>query len=214
MSKRREQLIAELAAAVQPVRRPGRTTGPALAWLLVTVTIALGATLLHGPLRPGVLTDLAHAPRYALEAVLGLAACLGLALAAFRSGIPAPGGVLRRFPAAIALLGGWSALFLVALIVPAIEPSMTGKREACLFEVLLYGLPGLALGVLAVRRQWPLSGPQSGALLGLASGAVPALLMQFACMPEPTHALAFHLVPGLVLGVLGAALGAVLLRPR
>ena len=214
MSKRREQLIAELAAAAQPVHRPGRTTGPSLVWLLVTVLVALGATLVHGPLRPGFLTDLAHSPRYALEALLGAATCVGLALAAFRSGIPAPGGALLRFRLPLALLGAWSGLFLAALIVPAIEPSMMGKREACVFEVLLYGLPGLALGMLAVRRLWPLSGPQSGALLGLASGAVPALSMQFACMPEPAHALAYHLAPGLALGVVGAVLGAALLRPR
>ena len=51
-------------------------------------------------------------------------------------------------------------------------------------------------------------------LLGLASSAVPALLMQFACMYEPAHIFKYHLLPGLSVGAIGAIAGWFWLRPN
>jgi len=54
----------------------------------------------------------------------------------------------------------------------------------------------------------------TGALLGAAAGAIPGLVMQFACMYEPTHILAYHLAPVGLLTLLGAAIAPRLLAPK
>ncbi len=91
---------------------------------------------------------------------------------------------------------------------------MAGKRSYCFVEPLLFGLPGLLIGVMALRRLWPLHGVFTGAVLGLAAGAMPALVMQFACMYIPQHIIVFHLLPGIALAGIGMLLGALLLRQR
>ena len=55
-------------------------------------------------------------------------------------------------------------------------------------------------------------GARAGALLGLAAGSLPALMMQIACMYSPEHILAFHIGPALAVAGAGAALGAWLMR--
>jgi hypothetical protein len=112
------------------------------------------------------------------------------------------------------LLVAWIGMYVFGVFDPALEPSMAGKREHCWIEAFIYGAPGLALGCYALRRLWPLHGAWSGALLGLAAGAIPALIMQFACMYAPLHIIVFHLLPGLALGAVGAAVGTIVLRPR
>ena len=49
-------------------------------------------------------------------------------------------------------------------------------------------------------------------MAGAAAGAIPGLIMQFACMYVPSHILAFHVGPIAVLALLGAVLGPLLLR--
>jgi hypothetical protein len=44
-------------------------------------------------------------------------------------------------------------------------------------------------------------------MIGLAAGATPALIMQFACMYVPVHIITHHLLPGLMLGVIGLIAG-------
>ena len=59
---------------------------------------------------------------------------------------------------------------------------MLGKRENCHLETLLLSLPLLAVGLAVLRRLAPLDRALSGAVLGAGAGAIPALLMQIACM--------------------------------
>jgi hypothetical protein len=84
---------------------------------------------------------------------------------------------------------------------------MLGKREGCNLEVLLFSIPTLLIGAIALRRGYVLRPWAAGATLGVAAGAVPALVMQFACMYEPRHILLFHLAPVVLVGVLGIAIG-------
>jgi len=64
-----------------------------------------------------------------------------------------------------------------------------------------------------LRRRAALQTMWTGALAGLAAAAVPALMMEFACMYEPAHILTMHLSPIPVITVGAALLGARLL-PR
>jgi hypothetical protein len=90
---------------------------------------------------------------------------------------------------------------------------MLGKREGCVFEVVLFALPTLALALWLVRRAAPLERGWTGLVAGLAAGVLSALAMQLACTDAPLHSLGLHLAPVLAAGGLGALLGRRLL-PR
>jgi hypothetical protein len=214
MTKPRDLLIAELSAAATPITRPGKTDRKAVLWLGLATVIAGALIVANGPLRPGAVEQLHRTPRFLFECLFGFAAIVTLSLAAFRTGIPTTTPITRRVAWPLSLLAVWIGLYLVGLIDPALAPSMVGKRAHCWLEAFLYGMPGLVLGVIALRRLWPLHGVWSGVLLGLASGALPALMMQIACMYAPLHILLYHLLPGLALGLVGAVTGVALLRPR
>ncbi len=214
MNKPRAALIADLVATATPVMRPGKTNRNAVWWLLIAGMIAFAAIRITGPFRSGVLEQLVAAPRFLFESLLGFAAIMSLGLTAFRTGIPDATSIKRRVAVPLWLLGAWVGMYVLGLFDPALTPSMSGKRAHCVVEALVWGVPGLAIGWIALKRLWPLHGAWSGALLGLAAGAMPALIMQFACMYEPRHILLFHVLPGLSLGLIGAILGAVALRPR
>ena len=85
---------------------------------------------------------------------------------------------------------------------------MINKREfLCYVETILYGLPSLVIGIYLIGRLWPLHGASTGLIIGLAAGATPALIMQFACMYIPLHIITHHLLPGLLLGIVGLFAG-------
>ncbi|MSR13247.1 MAG: DUF1109 domain-containing protein [Gammaproteobacteria bacterium] len=214
MKPSREQLIAELTASVPPVTWPGKTGHLAALWLGLLVAGVVGLILIREPLRPGAFVEQGAAPQFLGESLPGLAAIVALGVAAFRSGISTTTPMLHRAALPLTLLAAWVGCYLYGLADPALVPSMAGKRAHCWLETLAYSVPGLLFGCWALRRLWPLHGVWSGALLGLMSGAVPALVMQFACMYQLRHILLYHLFPGLALGALGALVGAVLLRPR
>lgn len=212
MKYERADLIAGLAADAQAIPRAGRTGHLTLAWLVIVAVVALTALLLHAPATVFRGPLLWQSGQFLLESVLGVAAIVTLGAAAFRAGIP---GTTSRRALLLPLLPllAWIGLHVVGLWHPTFEASMAGKRLHCWLEVLACGLPGLVLGCLAIRRWlWPLRGVRTGAWLGFASGAIPALAMQFICIHEPQHILAFHLGPMLVLGLVGAVLGARVLR--
>jgi len=210
----RKSLIRKLAADADEIRRPARVEATAIFWGLASILVAGLLILGAGPLREGSVYLLGQSPRYALENVFAVLAIAGFSLLAFRSAVPAADPRLRWTIAPFVLLAAWVAAIAFDLVSPAIEPSMNGKREGCIFEVLLYGLPGLALGLALLRRWWPLHAARSGLLLGLAAGGIPALIMQFSCMYLPAHMLTHHLLPGIALGPLGALAGLIWLRRK
>lgn len=212
MNDKRANLIAGLAADANAVSRPGRTGHMTLVWLVLAVAVALAALLLHAPATIFRGPLLWQSGQFLLESVLGVAAIVALGAAAFRAGIPATPTRHALLLPLLPLLA-WIGLHVIGLWHPTFEASMAGKRLHCWLEVLACGVPGLVLGCLAIRRWlWPLRGARTGAWLGFASGAIPALAMQFICIHEPQHILAFHLGPMLVLGLVGAVVGARVLR--
>ncbi|MCP5144224.1 MAG: DUF1109 family protein [Gammaproteobacteria bacterium] len=208
MSRQRQELISELASDLTPVTHGGHTGGKTMLWLLLAVVAGFGLMRSVAPFRPGSLMQLADYPQYALETLLGASAIGVLAFCAFRLCIPQAAPLARRVVPALALLGAWLAMQVLALAMPAVPPSMLGDRHHCYLEIIVYALPSLALGLWWARRLWPLYPALTGALIGLTAGAVPALAMSFACMYMPGHNLAFHLLPGLSVGALGALIGA------
>jgi hypothetical protein len=195
--------ISSLVESLEPVRRRGHTGALSARWLLAGWLAATAAVVALGPLRPGLLGQIASSPQFLLENLLGLACGAVLTIVGFQLCIPGPSRMIRvRW--AFTLLGLWVGASAIALWSPALPPSMLGKRPGCALEILGLAAPLLAVALIAARGLAPLQPRWTGALLGAAAGAIPGLLMQLACMYEPTHILAYHLAPVGLLTLLGA----------
>jgi hypothetical protein len=212
MARTRGELIDELVADLTPSRGPRRIETLVGLWLLLSWTAVLLATLWSGPLREGWSAQLASHPRFLAEMLLGWIAGATAITAAFQLAIPGTGRPARRLTPVLGLLALWVGAYALDLVAPALPPSTAGARPGCTLQVLVFGTPPMLLGLVLLRRLAPLSRAWTGALVGAAAGAIPALLMQVACMYVPLHILLNHLLPVAALAALGAGLGALLLR--
>jgi hypothetical protein len=207
----RGDLIRQLADELRPAPRLRAPRHLASLWGAGAWLFVVAATIAVQPLRPGFLDQLLASPRFAGETLFGLLAGALAIWTAFAVGTP--GRSQRRW--IVLALGGlalWACVYAYGLVSPALEASMLGKRQVCFLEVLLYGVPTLAVGLLLLRRLAPLERWSAGLLLGTAAGAMPGLLMQLACMYVPSHILSHHLGPVLGLALLGALAGPLVLR--
>jgi hypothetical protein len=209
----RQKLIADLVDDLEPVTHPGRVTRPAGLWLLAATSWAFAITLVTGPFRPGALQDLAsHAP-YLVETGLAVLAITALAFAALRSAIPGEPrtALLLRWLLPVV---AWVSVYIVGLWYPPDYVAPFGGRYQCPLQVVLFSLPACALLLRAARRQFPLRHRMTGFLCGSAAAAIPAALMQFACVYTPAHVLSHHIAPVAVTAVLGGLLGPRVLRSK
>ncbi len=206
----RAELIRSLAEDLRPVRAlaPG---GLATLWLAGSWALVAGVGLASGPLRPGVGAQLASQPRFLLESLLGLLVGIASIRTVARLAVPST-PVLRAVVPPLLLLIAWAGAYASGLIGPSFEASMLGKRAHCEREILLLAAVPLGAGLWVARRGAPLARSWTGAGAGSAAAALPALFMQFACMYEPAHLVAFHLLPIVVLAGVGALLGPLALR--
>jgi hypothetical protein len=208
----RDELIRDLAQDLRPAPRLRDPRQLALVWLVGSWIFVVGITRAVAPFRPGFAEQLLASPRFAGETLLGLAAgVLAIALV-FALGVPGSGSARRRIAWGLGGLALWSLAYVYGLADPALSPSMAGKRDLCVFEVLVYGAPVLLAALLALRTLAPFQRTGAGLLAGAAAGAIPGLVMQLACMYDPAHILSFHIAPIAVLAALGAGLGRVVLR--
>ena len=214
MNPAREQLISALSADLRPIGKPAGRGAIVALWLLGAALISSGILLFDGPFRPGFVRQLLSSPRFLVESLLGMATIASLGVAGLRLAIPDIRPLRRRVGWPLLLLAIWLALYAYGFHAPSLPPSMDGKRSQCLLESALVGVPALIWGLYLARRWWPVHGAWTGLLLGCAAGAMPALLMQLACMYTPAHIFLYHLLPGLALGAVGALAGALLLRGR
>ena len=195
---KQDTLISKLSQDLAPVSPPPAINKLAMAWFLLSAIYVVAVTHLFGPARPGAFAQLGTEPRFLLETLLGVVAILWFSLVAFRSAIPAALG--RRFAiAGVVLMALWLAQYVIGFVSPALEPSKLGKRNYCYFETMVYSVPVILAGFYIVRRLYPLNPRRTAMSIGLVSGMLPALYMQLACMYEPLHILAFHVLPGLLM---------------
>jgi hypothetical protein len=208
----RDELIRELSGDLRPAPRLRNPLQLTLVWWVGAWLFVVLATLAMGPTRPGFASQLVASPRFAVETLFGILAGLFAIRVAFSLGIPRPGSPRRRVVLALGLLALWASAYLYGLVDPALEPSMSGKRHLCFVEVWLYGLPILLAALLLLRRLASLNRLSAGLVTGAAAGALPALLMQLACMYIPSHILTHHIAPVAALVLLGGVAGCLLLR--
>lgn len=213
MANDRGKLIESLVHDMTPVTTRGALLWPAATWWGLSWLWVVAATLTFGPLRPGAMAELVAVPQFALESLIGFLAGAFITWIAFAESVP---GMNRRSLTMLALgaAGLWVLSYVIGFVHPALEPSMFGKRAHCVVETLVYSVPPIAAGVWFLRRRFTLRNVRAGALMGLAAGMLPALLMQIACMYSPEHALVFHIGPALLMGGAGAVGGGLLARPR
>lgn len=177
----------------------------AISWFLLSAVYVVGVIHLFGPVRSGAFSQLATEPRFLLETMLGTMAILWVSLLAFRSAVPAR--LSKQFAAAgMVLMALWLAQYVIGFVSPALEPSQLGKRTYCYLETLVYSLPVILAGLYFVHRLHSLRPLRTAMSIGLAAGMMPALYMQLACMYEPLHILAYHILPGMVMVGVGAAI--------
>ena len=212
MSSDRDDLIGALSDGLQPVKPVLRIDTLALLWFAVSALYVIAVAQVLGPIRSNALAQLATEPRFLLETLSGIVAIAVTSLVVFRAGIP--GALTRRFAVfgAVMMLA-WLSNYIVGLVSPALEPSMLGKRPHCVWETFIYALPPMAAGFVLVRRLYPLQPVQTAMCIGLVAGMMPALYMQIACMYAPGHILLMHILPGLLVALVGAVT-AWLCRPR
>lgn len=200
------RLIEELKADFGAVRRPLPVDRALVLWWTASWIFVVAATVLMGPFRPDFSLQLRASPRFLVECLVGGAVTFAAARAALTLAVPGAATLLRGLAPALGLVAAWLGLNLYALSSPALEPSMVGKREYCFYETFAYSLaPMLALLVL-LRRRAVLNRLWTGALAGLGAAAIPALVMQLACMVDPWHVLSHHLPPVALVAVLNAVL--------
>ena len=206
-----ESLISNLSSNLEPVSSPPNINRLAMAWFALSAIYVVAVTQLFGPIRPGAITQLSTEPRFLLETMSGVAAILWFSLLAFRSAVPA--ALTRQFAVAgLVLMALWLAQYVIGFVSPALEPSRLGKRNYCYFETMVYTLPAILAGLFFVRRLYPLRPVRTAMSISLAAGMLPALYMQLACMYEPAHILAFHILPGLLMMGVGVGIAAWWLR--
>lgn len=206
MTRRREDLIAELADGLTPAPKLAPATPAAFAWLLMGAALVATITLTTGPLRPGLARQLTSEPGFVVDLLLGVLAAGTAALALMRLRIPGLAAGARAAALPLLLFAAWAGWQLVEWTQQAGPPSMLGKREDCVFEVVLFALPTLAIALWLMRRAAPLERGWTGLVAGLGAGVLPALAMQLACMEAPLHSLGLHLAPVVAAGLLGGLL--------
>lgn len=214
MNESRKTLIADLAGDLKPVSRAGKTGRWLVGWLTVAFVYTAAVTLATGPMREGGFAALVTEPAYGLEIAVALTAVILLGWAALRTAIPAePSRSSLLLP--LVALSSWVLLLVVGFSTePALATSMLGKREHCFMQSILFSVPSYVLLLLAARRLLPLQPRVTGALAGAAAAALPAAMMQLACMYEPEHALVYHVSAIPVLASVGALVGPMLLARR
>ncbi len=204
--KTRSQLIDQLVAEL-PISKPRyHVYMLLLGWIFVAWFFSVAMTLLQAPLRSSWLEQLSASPQFLLEMSSGLVAVMLMALMVFQKAVP---GLSRKpvLVTSVIVLVLWLGSLFAGLYFPALVPSMEGKRPLCELEIVAYSIPLMVAGFVIVRKGFVLNWPAAGFGIGLASGFIPALLMQLACMYNPAHALQCHVFPAVLLGAVGAGVG-------
>jgi len=193
-------LIEHLGGALVPVRRLAPPWRRLLGWLLVVVAVALALFAHYGP--DDMLQRWTAAPELgwagfgaALTAICAAWAALGLSVPGRRAlwaWLPLPGALLWIGASGLGCLRVW---FTPDPQVAALQQSVD-----CLVFIIGLSVPLSALLILLVRRACPLRPVLTAVMIGLASAAASACLLEIghaeasAATDLLTHALAVALV--------------------
>jgi hypothetical protein len=208
-------LIDALGAELAPVRRLPPPWRRAAGWLLVVAAIA--AILLAHYGVHGMLRRWAGTPDLAWAGIGAALTAVTAAWAAFSLGVPGRSArwAWLPLPAALLWIGASGLGCLRGWIAP--DTLVAGPHQAghCLFFIVSFSVPLSALMIWLLRRACPLRPALTAVLVGLASAAASASLLEIchefdaAFTDLLMHALAVMLVIGM-----NTAMSGRLLQPR
>lgn len=210
---RTEDLIADLAGRVTPVRRLASPAKRAAGWFVLAVVVSVAGVAYFGARRDVTvrLTQL----DYLWTALLALTTSALAVVATLVLSVPGAERTpfLRRLT--VGLLSVWAVTMVWAVVEAGRGLPFTTDRHwpVCFTRVVLVSLvPALALYVMA-RRAAPLRLGWTAAFAGAAAASMAALVVQLACpLDDAGHAFLGHFVPVVVIVGLGVAARRVLAR--
>lgn len=197
-----QALIDRLGSGLVPVRRLLPPWLRATGWLLAVAAIA-GVLFMHYG-AGGMLQRLHAAPDLAWAAVGAVLTAITAAWAAFSLGVPGRRAIWSwlPLPAALLWIGASGLGCLRTWIAPDTSIASLHQSADCLVFIISFSVPLSALMILMLRRACPLRPVLTAVLIGLASAAASASLLEIchaydaAATDLLTHAAAVAIVVG------------------
>lgn len=179
MSRRTEDLIAELAAAAAPVRRLAPPMTRALVWL--GMVAALAAMVIWNLSNLRAFADRAADPRLAVELGATLATGIAGVIAAFHLSLPDRSRAWALLPApfAVAWLGFTGLGCWRYWGEQTANGWRLGESSHCFLFLLGVGFPLAALLLFSLRRAHPMQPRLVASVGALGVAALAAFLLQF-----------------------------------
>ena len=195
-------LIDQLGAELAPVRRLSPPWMRAAGWLLAVVAIAVALLLHYGD--AGMLQRLGGAPDLAWAALGALITAISAAWAAFSLGVPGRNAswAWLPLPGALLWIGASGLGCLRTWLAPDTSIASLHQSTDCLVFIISFSVPLSALLILMLRRACPLRPVLTAVMIGLASAAASASLLEIchaydsAATDLLTHAAAVAIVIG------------------
>ena len=209
-----EALIGRLGTGLVPVRRLLPPWLRTVGWLLVVAAIA-GALLLHYGAEP-MLRRWAGTPDLGWAGMGAVITTICAAWAAFALGVPGRRAAWAwlPLPGAVLWIGASGLGCLRSWVAPGTQVASMHQSADCLIFIISFSVPLSALLIVLLRRACPLRPVLTAVMVGLASAAASASLLEIchaydaAATDLLTHALAVAVVIGV-----NAAMGGRLLSP-
>lgn len=199
-SRSHDALIDRLGTELVPVRRLLPPWLRTVGWLLAVVAIGLGLLMHYGI--GGMLRRWDATPDLAWAGIGAVITTISAAWAAFALGVPGQRATWAWLPLPGALLWiGASGLgCLRDWVAPGTEVAGAHQSADCLVFIISFSIPLSALLIVLLRRACPLRPTLTAVLIGLASAAGSASLLEIchafdaAATDLVTHALAVAVV--------------------
>ncbi len=200
--RRHEALIDRLGTELVPVRRLLPPWLRAAGWLLAVVAIACVLLTHYGA--GDMLRRWAGTPDMAWAFAGAAATAIGAAWAAFSLGVPGRHASWAWLPVPAALLWIGASGFgcLRGWVGPGMQVASLHQSADCLFFIISFSIPLSVLLIVLLRRAFPLRPTLAAVMIGLASAAASATLLEIchayavAATDLLTHALAVAVVVG------------------
>jgi hypothetical protein len=195
-----DALIARLGTELVPVRRLPPPAVRTIGWLLVVAAIAAVLLMHYG--MSGMQERFSNTPDLAWAALGALVTAVSAGWAAFALSVPGRSAALGWLPVPGALL--W--IFASGLgcfrtwLAPGTQISTMHQSADCLVFIIGFSVPLSALMILLLRRAYPVRPVLTAMMVGLASAAASASLLEIchaydaAATDLLTHAVAVGVV--------------------
>lgn len=195
-------LIDQLGTELVPVRRLVPPGWRAFGWLLVVLAIGVGLSMHYG--LHGLWQRWSDTPDLAWAGVGAVFTAISAAWAAFSLSVPGrrPLWVWLTVPGVLLWIGASGLGCLRSVVAPGTEVAGLHQTVDCLVFIVSFSVPLSALMIVLLRRACPLRPVLTAVMIGLASAAASASLLEIchaydaAATDLLTHALAVLVVIG------------------